>query len=231
MQMRKGLLTLLLPTLLAGPLLAQDKGYIGFDLGGSLPMGNLASKSPTNDDAGYASGGAVFDITFAYRLGGHFGIAGLLRGTAHQVDAQAMADDMVNGTGQVLKLEAGTWGLGALMAGGYGTWSISERTSFEAKALLGFGQASSPTLKLSSGSWTIADQDAGSASVLTYAIGAGLRFNVGRRLCLLTGVDYMGSDRAKFKDVRVDANGTVERTSFEQPYSMLNIAVGLGFRL
>jgi hypothetical protein len=61
---------------------AQDeKGYIGISLGPSIPMGDLSSKDADNDAAGWANTGAVFDISFAYKLGeGNFGITALLRG-------------------------------------------------------------------------------------------------------------------------------------------------------
>ncbi len=47
---------------------AQDKGYIGIGLGGTFAVGDFASSSATNSRAGYATSGAVFDITFASTL-------------------------------------------------------------------------------------------------------------------------------------------------------------------
>ena len=44
-------------------------------------MGDLASKDIDNESAGFATSGAIFDITVAYKLGkGPFGITAMLRG-------------------------------------------------------------------------------------------------------------------------------------------------------
>ena len=67
---------------IASPSLAQDKkGYIGISLGPSIPLGDLASKDIDNESAGFATSGAIFDISVAYKLGkGPFGITAMLRG-------------------------------------------------------------------------------------------------------------------------------------------------------
>ena len=49
---------------MASPSLAQDKkGYIGISLGPSIPLGDLASKDIDNESAGFATSGAIFDIS------------------------------------------------------------------------------------------------------------------------------------------------------------------------
>jgi hypothetical protein len=112
---------------------AQDeKGYIGISLGPSIPMGDLSSKDADNDAAGWANTGAVFDISFAYKLGeGNFGITALLRGQANPTDAQGLADELANQVAGVnWTVESDGWGIGGLMFGGFGSFPISEKTSF-----------------------------------------------------------------------------------------------------
>lgn len=92
---------------------AQDKGYIGIGFGGTFAVGDFASSSATNSRAGYATSGAVFDITFASTLGGsRFGVAALLRGTVTGVNAQALAQDFANALGTDVRLEAEPWSWG-----------------------------------------------------------------------------------------------------------------------
>ena len=50
-----------------------------------------------NPAAGWATSGAVFDISFNYKLGeGNFGIAALLRGQANTTDAQELANEFAS---------------------------------------------------------------------------------------------------------------------------------------
>lgn len=211
----------------------QDKGYVGVGLGGSLPLGDFASTSETNSKAGYAKGGAAFEICAAYKLGRNFGIAAAYRGTANAVDAQAMADDAARALGTSVKVEVEPWGLGSFMAGGYGSFPVGEKSSFEVKALFGMGTGLSPKLKLTlidQGNAT-STQESKSGSSFTYLFGAGFKFDAGRRICLLAGADYQVAE-PEFKDVRITgSNGASTTTSFKQPMAIVTIGVGLAYRL
>lgn len=224
------LVAFLLPAL---PGFCQDSGYIGLGLGASIPLSDFGSTSQTNEQAGYASTGGVFDLTFALKVKGNLGIAAMLRGTANFVDAQAIADQFAAASGTSVKVEAGSWGTGDLVVGPYGSFPVSEKTSFEAKALFGFAQASSPSLKFSrlDGGSLLAEQQEENAVAFTYMIAIGFKFDVGARTCLLASVDYQGLE-AEFTDVRIDSgDGSTTRTSFKQPFSMLNVGVGIARRL
>lgn len=219
--------------LAAMPGLCQDSGYIGFGLGASMPLSDFGSTSQTNERAGYANTGGVFDLTFALKIKGNLGVAAVLRGTANFVDAQAIADQFAAASGTSVKVEAGSWSTGDLMVGPYGSFPISEKTCFEAKALFGFAQASSPSLKFSrlDGGALLAEQQEGNAGAFTYVIALGFKFDVGARTCLLASVDYQGLE-AEFTDVRIDSgDGSTTRTSFKQPFSMVNVGVGIARRL
>lgn len=231
MSERKLLATTFLLHALLG--VCQDSGYIGFGLGASVPVSDFGSTSQTNERAGYANTGGVFDLSFALKIKGNLGVAAMLRGTANFVDAQAIADQFVAASGTSVKVEAGSWSTGDLVVGPYGSFPISEKTRFEAKALFGFAQASSPRLKFSrlDGGMLLAEQQEGDASTFTYVIAVGFKFDVGARTCLLAGLDYQGLE-AQFTDVRIDSgDGSTTRTSFKQPFSMINVGVGIARRL
>ncbi len=93
--MKNIVLSLILLTSISIQLKAQnEKGFIGISLGPSIPLGDLASKNPNNSAAGFANTGAIFDISFAHKLGGgNLGITAILRGQSNPTDAQAMADE------------------------------------------------------------------------------------------------------------------------------------------
>lgn len=121
--------------------------------------------------------------------------------------------------------------LGALLAGGYANWPLNEKISIAAKALLGYAQASSPRLKLNfMGGGLLLDQESADATTFAYAFGTGLKINLGRRICLLAGVDYLAAT-AKFTDVRIErTGGAADRSSFEQPFAMIDAVAALAYR-
>jgi hypothetical protein len=210
-----------------------DRGYIGFSFGSSIPVGNFASTDMNNEYAGLAKPGVLFDINFAYRLGnGSFGIMGMLRGQANPFDAQAFADDLaLMSPGTAFTVEAKPWSVGGLMVGGFGAFRVSDRTKFEAKALIGFINANSPEIKISSGAQWVKESSA-SSTTFGYLIGAGFRTEIGRRVYLLTGIDYMG-EKPEFNDVKITSNSGDSSTidTFSQPMGAISINLGLALKL
>jgi hypothetical protein len=80
----------------------------------------LASKDIDNESAGFATSGAIFDISVAYNLGkGPFGITAMLRGQANPMDAQAFVDGIANqNPGIYWTVESEGWSAGGWMLGG-----------------------------------------------------------------------------------------------------------------
>jgi len=214
----------------------EKKGYIGISLGPSIPMGNLSSKDADNDAAGWANTGAIFDISFAYKLGGgNFGLTALLRGQANSTDAQALADEFANQyPGINWTVESGGWGIGGLMFGGFGSFPLSDKSSFDTRAMIGFLSASSPELTVTGtgpGGTAWIKQGSTAASSFAYLLGAGFKFDVGRKLYLLTNIDYLGSN-PEFRNVETTTSlGTRERSSWSQSMGTLNLSIGLALKI
>jgi hypothetical protein len=126
------------------------KGYIGISAGPSFPIGDLSSKDSDNASAGWANTGGIFDISFAYKLGnGNFGITALLRGQVNPFDAQAYANELANQfSGVVWSVDTKAWGIGGLMAGGFGSFPVSKKVNFDARAMIGFLTAVSPEITI-----------------------------------------------------------------------------------
>lgn len=215
---------------------SYKKGFIGIALGPSLPIGDFASKDPKNNSAGYANMGAIFDISFAYKFGKQFGIAALIRSQSNSTDAQALADQLsqeipggISGT-----VESKMWSIGGYMVGGYGSFQISSKVSFDARLMLGFLSATTPELKISlsgPGGSAWIKQKSSSSSTFAYLIGAGFKFDVGNRICLLTNLDFLGA-KPEFTNVEiVTSDGSSGKSTFSQSYGAINLGVGIGYRL
>jgi hypothetical protein len=216
---------------------AQDKGYVALSLGSSVPTGDFASKSMDNRSAGFAKVGAMFDISFAYKLDKYFGIIGMLRGQAHKTDAQAMANEMIKQMSVDnirVTTEAENWRIGALLIGSYGNFPIQKDLSFETRAMLGLMSVDPPNatfnLSTSDGSGWV-KQNSSTSSAFAYLFGMGLKYNVGKSVCMLVNMDYLGAT-PKFKNVEVTSSiGYDEKNDYYQSLGSFNFSFGVGYRL
>lgn len=233
----KNLLSLILILLLNTiGLYAQDKGYIAVSLGPSIPLGDFASKDIDKESAGFAKTGAIFDISFGYKLGKNFGVSALLRGQANKTDAQAMANEMVSKIPfeMNVRVESQAWSLGALMVGGYGSFPVEKKFSVESRLMIGFISATLPkvTFDLSDADgsgWVKRSSTTGTS--FAYLIGAGIKYDAGKRVSVLANIDYMGAN-PEFSDVEVtNSIGDYSKNTFSQKYGSINIGFGVGYRL
>ncbi|MFN9711273.1 MAG: hypothetical protein ACK55K_07700 [Bacteroidota bacterium] len=216
---------------------SQDKGYVAVSLGAGIPTGDFASKDMNNRSSGFAKAGAIFDISFAYKLDKKFGIIAMLRGQAHKTDAQAMAEEMIKQMpfdNISISTQSESWSIGAILVGGYGSFPIEKQLSFESRLMIGFLSATAPkaTFNLSTPEGTAwVKQSSATGSAFAYQIGAGLKYNAGKRVCMLVNIDYMGAT-PKFKDVEVTSSiGYDEKNDYFQSLGSFNLGVGVGYRL
>lgn len=219
---------------------SQDKGYIGLTFGAANPIGDYHSTDIDNDDAGLAKTGLFYDLSFAYKFGGSFGLTAVLRGQANPVNADEFASQVedefasVFGPGLSVKAESDPWSCGLFMAGGYGSFGLTDKLSFESRILIGLMSATAPEMTA-----TVTDgidsywekQSAVTSTGFAFGVGAGLKFDVGNRICLLANLDYT-SATVSFEDVEyISSDGDNYTDSFDQSLSTVNFGVGIGYRL
>jgi hypothetical protein len=214
-------------------LLGQDKGFISLGLGPSFTLGDYASVDATNDNAGFASGGLLFDLSFGYKLSDRLGLAGLVRSQANPVDAEALARAFVV-PGYSLTVQADAYGLGCFFIGGYGSFGINEQLSFETRAMIGYAVTQAPSVNYSyfnlSNSQTIRfEQGVASAGAFAYDLGVGLRRNLGKRLGLSTMLDLIGTN-PEFEYQVLNFDGTTSFSVVSQPVMALNLTINLAYR-
>lgn len=219
---------------------AQDKkGYIGISLGPSLPIGDFASKDISNRNAGFASIGGIFDISFAYKIGtSNFGIAALLRAQANPFDEEALAESAANAFtgigGANWDVVSDLWALGGIFVGGYGSFPVSDKVSFDTRALVGYSTAIIPNITLQYSDingryWAF--QKTSTASAFAYMLGAGFKFNMGKSFCLLTNIDLM-SAKPEFKDIQtLDSESNRSSITYSQRISTINVSIGIAVRI
>ncbi len=216
---------------------AQDKGYVAISLGPSIAIEDFASKNSSNVAAGYANAGAIFDVSFQYKLGKYFGVSALLRGQANTTDAQAIANELAREINNVLwTVESNPWSIGGILIGGSASVPIglNDKISFESRAMFGFLNATSPEINItgrtnSQSEW--AKQQSKMATAFSYLFGAGFKFNIAKRFCVLTNIDFL-SAKPEFKDVLItNSKGDYITNTFSQKFGTINIGFGIGLRL
>lgn len=218
-------------------LFAQEKGYLALSLGPSIPTGDFASKNMDNRSAGFAKVGAIFDLSFSYKLDKYFGVIAMLRGQANKTDAQAMADEMIKQMpidNITIATESESWSIGAFFIGSYGTFPIQKDLSFESRLMLGFLSATAPktTFNLSTPDGTgWVKQSSATGTSFAYLFGMGLKYNAGKKICMLANMDYMGGT-PKYKNIEVTSSiGYDEKGDYYQSIGSFNFSVGVGYRL
>ncbi len=234
--MNKSLIILITSLFISTLCFSQAKGYIAISVGSSVPNGDFGSKDINNQSAGLANTGAIFDITFAHRFGKNLGITALLRGQANPVDAQPLIDELSNQNPTVFwTAESGDWGIGGLLVGIYGSFPLGKgKTTFDTRAMVGYLNATSPNITLtgtqgSSSAW--AKLNSASASDFSYLLGAGFNFGIGKKVRILTNIDYLGSS-PEFRNVKTTTSqGTFSESTFTQSFGTVNFSVGIGLRI
>ncbi|MBS1533962.1 MAG: hypothetical protein JST78_02710 [Bacteroidetes bacterium] len=232
---KKLLLLWALTVMNANYCISQNKGYVAISIGPSIPIGDFASKDGANDSAGFAKTGAIFDISFAYKLGKNLGISALLRGQSNSFDNSAFASELAKQVGGSWTVDSESWKIGGLMVGGYGSYPISSKVSFDLKAMIGFLRASSPELFVTldgSGGSVWVKQESKSATSFSYLISTGFKFDVGKKIYLLTNLDYLGS-KPEFSNVVVtnSSGSNPTKNTWSQNFGTLNLGIGVGLKI
>lgn len=249
--MKKAILLLTIPFVVTTNVFSQDKekysqdderkGFASINLGISNPTGNFGSDNFNNNEAGYATNGAVFDISFGYKFRPNLGVTAIWRGQANAIDAGTYAQSLANyfGSGSV-SVETSAFALGGMMAGLYSSFPISDKLSFEPRALFGYSTARLPAMTTvaysSSGTKLITwAQDHAEKITFSYILGVGAKLDLSKKTCLLFNVDFYGA-KAEWENVREISIGHITGTTeirnydIKQNFSTVNASAGFGFR-
>lgn len=222
------------------------KGFASFNLGLSIPIGNFGSKDFSDNNAGYAATGIVSQITFGYKFHPNIGILGISQGQANAVNIGEFAQDLANYYGASnpsgntsVAVESSVYSLSGMMAGLFGSFRIAKKLNFEPRLLIGLSTATRPKItqetydggkKLT----TFIDEQA-STLTFSYMLGAGAKFDISDKLCLLSNIDFNAAN-AYWENVQSISIGhisdTIKINEFDQQqkFRTINISMGVGFR-
>lgn len=217
---------------------SEQKGFLSLSLGPSIPIGDFASTDINKEEAGFASTGAIFDLTFGYKLNKQYGFMAMLRGQANAFDTEALETALENDNPNVnWNVTGDSWGIGGFLVGGYRSAPVGEggKTNFQLRALIGFLSSSSPEFSFTATSGGVVasgKQFEASATAFSYLLGAGFTHKIASNFNLLVNLDYLGAN-PEFNNVesRTTLGGqtTVSTSTFSQSFGAINIGGGIAY--
>lgn len=222
---------------------SPSKGYFAINIGASIPTGQFAANSFGSTFAPFAKTGAIFDLSFAYKLRKNNGIAVMVRGQANPLDAQAWANAAATSSpGVAWTVATENYLTSGYMVGGYGSVPVNDGLSFEYRALIGLMLAQLPEFRVTGsagGERVVLFREGASTSAFGTLLGVGLKLDLGRKSCILLNLDYWGGT-AKFKGVNLttteylgifvtDVSSSV--STIETNLNSFTASIGFGIRL
>lgn len=248
-----------------------DRKLLSIVTGGSLPIGNFGNDDITDDKAGVAKLGQAGGISYTQLTGKKIGFAVAIQGQRNPFNTKSaekkfselnLAQGFFTGgnpnqpppTLPEVKypnweFEKRSWLTGALLMGGYGEFApgVSKGFSFTTKAMLGPVYAESPAIKGSSVTDTataVYEQTSSSSFGLAWLLSGGIKVNINRRLCFVTSLEYMGTNKLTFDDIEATLTTTkgtpgpgftISQSkatgSAKQTISTINLVAGIAIRL
>lgn len=215
---------------------SQDRGYFAVSAGPSFPNGDFGSKDVNNSAAGFATTGAIFDLTFAQKFGKTIGMTLMLRGQANGVDTDPLVNELiVEAPDASWSAEADTWGIGGFLGGLYGSipMGASGKVTFDTRAMIGYLNATSPQITLYGdfqGTTFWVNTESASAGAFAYLLGAGFRFNLGNHFCILTNLDYLGAKPEFYEVATTTSVIDLSTNTYQQKFGTVNVGAGIAYR-
>jgi opacity protein-like surface antigen len=216
---------------------SQDKGYIALSLGPSFPLGEFASKDMDNESAGFAKPGAIFDLSFGYKLGKNVGVTALLRGQSNKLDGNAISNEMSKQLPDDVseQTKVGSWAIGAFLAGVYSSIPVAKQVTFETRLMMGVLSVKAPEILIDltgPGGTAWVKQKSASTTAFAYLAGIGIKYDAGKRVAVLANIDYLGA-KPQFDNVEITTNLLDlqnETNDYTQDFGSINVSFGIGYR-
>lgn len=219
---------------------AQDRNFVSFSGGYSLPIGAFASQNFDDPKAGLAGPGLYAQLNYERKLADHFGLRLTGSLNINKTDAQPLIDEysvlLTQPESYSWETETSTWQLGALLLGPSVFLPLGN-AELEGHVQGGLVFAESPGVTArgtSSAGNPSAEGRVAQASTSAFGFGAGasVRFRLTRNLRLQITADAIGAN-AQLKDVptyRQLGSLVVEGTdSPERFVAVVNVGAGVVF--
>ncbi|HXB45761.1 MAG TPA: hypothetical protein VNV85_16955 [Puia sp.] len=256
----------------------KDNGYVYVSVGASIPVGSYGSTNLSNDQSGFAGPGGNISLSYSRLLGKKFGLAAEALGQINPLNIKAMEKSFsqqkfvepyaISYNGQPptppppvyviyqnWNFNKKSWWSGSFLVGGYGQFPLSKpgNISLITKVMLGAIYLTAPSLTGSGhtdSSLVVVNQSKASGYGFAYSFGAGVNYDLNKKVCFFASAEYFATSNVRFKNVTesiVTVNGisgfviiggnyppiseATATTNTSQKVSALNVSLGIGLKL
>lgn len=215
----------------------NNKRYLSLSLGPAFPAGKYAATGVYDAAAGFARTGELIQVAYEQLLGKKIGFTVAAQAQQNSMKETYMGKRFVPVHTPVplannanWRFDKRSWLLGSLMAGGYGQFAAkNSRVAFTTNAMIGVVYASYPKMTgrssnsdalVSSGIYT--ETNSKSATGFAWSFSGGVRYDLAKKMFLLTRLEYFGTSEIKFNNL----TSTVRRNG---PYNIPMYALSGGY--
>lgn len=201
-------------------------GFIGSQAGISIPLGMYGKKTfDESAEVGLAMTGFCSGSAFSYAITDNIGAALLYTRQKHAIDQTALSSysDRVSTT----SFESSNVLAGLLLTFNAGALDV------DMKGLVGMISMTHPPMTISGimfGEGYMIGTSEAKVQTFSYSLGAGFRYAVSNELALSLNCDYIAA-KPTFKFTIDSSEGILPAESTEYDVSMLNLSLGLGYRI
>jgi hypothetical protein len=250
--------------------LKKGKQLVDFSFGPSFPVGAYAGTDLPSNSSGFATTGQFVKISYANLQGKQIGISAAIHAQRNPINTASIEESFskvkiaqgpyffsapnqppAQGPYAVYpdwRSEKSSWLFASLLVGGFGEFRRGQtgKAAFTTRMLVGVVYAASPRLSGTSTTDTASamiEQSRGSAFGLAYSLAGGIRVYVARKVYLLTGLEYFGSSKLVFKDIKskvgarkdlpglpVQIQQAFTTKDVKQRIASVNLNLGIGMR-
>jgi hypothetical protein len=211
----------------------NQRYYIDYSIGMSNPLGEFASRDMSNDDAGFATTGISSAFTIGYDWVDK-GIGLLFKSHVHvnSFNSESYQRSMSLETGYNWLVQGMNYNTSALLIGAKKFHRISEKSTIDVKALLGWVIASTPEIRyyeLNSGYWSV--QLPNYSSTVGYQLGLGYQYEWNPKVSLLVNCDFLGAKPEFYETHEYTVTGKIFVRTHSVLMNVVNTRIGIAVNL
>lgn len=215
---------------------SSNRQFVGLSVGPSFPLDDFGKAVLDDSTSGFAKTGIALSFNYTYRIAHNFGLQLIINYSGNSLDNVSYKDQLeaAHPDYGVSVESPRNWTSGGLFLGPYLRFPLTEKLSWDIRALVGYFGSYTPNVIIRTtkkddlndkGEYYI---ERSRANNFGYLVGTGLKYRKDSYYILLFG-DYVSST-LKFKDATGwDWDKEPFKTSFSQNINYLTVTIGVGY--
>jgi len=216
-----------------------NRQYLGLSIGPSFPLSDFKKAVLDDSTSGFAKTGVAIKFNYAYRLTHNFGLQLVINYSSNKVDNQGYKNalELEHPDFGVSVESTKNWSSGGIFLGPYLRFPLSDRISWDIKALGGYFGSYSPNITIrTTNKDDLNDKNeyyivSSRASNFGYMFGTGFKYKFKSTYYILFSADYVNSSLKFNQSSGWDWDGEPYESKFTQNISYYTITVGVGYIL